>query len=624
MDSSISTYYRIAPHSIGDRAYWQSLRADPRHAALFEKMEALSAAAPAQPPIPLASDYLAARRSNNRKLLDHHWQQDRTQLTALALRRCVRGLEADDPDDQLLNWLWAFLTEPSWAVSAHLPGNDLPASGKPYLDLAACEMAAALAEMREVLKPWMDSVSNTLADSVIAEIDERVLEPYGDGVEVWWQSEKRELNNWLGVCAGSILAACESLAAQGQPRPKARARALKGLRLYVDQCFSEHGECDEGLSYWVYGLTYACLGWSRLTHEEFTANVDVERLRLIADYPRSIHLFDNYFFSGNDATLHVPLPLDLLPWLAAATGTTWLLEWGNTPESHTKGGRSFGQLLRMLEAPHSSPTSVATNEQTNDRPQHLPDQQVAILRAQTPHGELLAALSGGHNAERHNHNDLGHFIVAANQQLIVPDLGAPEYTADFFGPRRYTYLPASSRGHCCPLIGDFEQRAGAEAAGKILSWTPKADEPKFILDLTAAYPPEAGLISWTRGLEIRNQGSREFSPKRDPEDRTLVSFARMIIADHFHTQTAGQKITHVIWSLEAPHKISAADGHQQLGLGPLTCELAPAPSAINVVTVAADDLHLREFVGRTLYRVEVSYHTDTEGKLDIETAFFLV
>lgn len=612
MNPSPTSYYRLTPHSIENRAHWQKLRNDPRHTALFEKMEALIAATPAQPPIPLATDYLAAKRSNNRKLLDHHWQQDRAQLTALALRRCVRGLEANDPDDQLLNWLWAFLTEPSWTVSAHLPGNDLPASGQPTLDLAACEMAAQLAEMREVLKPWMDSVSNTLADSVIAEIDERLLEPYGNGAEVWWQNTSRELNNWLGVCAGSILAACESLAAQGQPRPKARQRALDGLRLYVDQCFSEHGECDEGLSYWVYGLTYACLGWSRLTHEEFTANVDVERLRLIADYPRRIHLFDNYFFSGNDATLHVPPPLDLIPWLAAATSTTWLLEWAAMPEPNTKDGRSFGQLLRMLEALHSSTSPLKARvlavgeQQTKDRHQHLPDQQVAILRAQTPQGELLATLSGGHNAERHNHNDLGHFIIAANKQLIIPDLGAPEYTADFFGPRRYTYLPASSRGHCCPLIGDNEQRAGAEAAGKILSWTPEADQPQFVLDLTAAYPPEAGLISWTRSLELRNQ----------------VSSTRIVIADHFHTQTAGQQITHVIWSLEAPQKIGCSKDQEQLKFGPLACELTPAPSAGNIVTVEADDLRLREFGGRTLYRGEAIYHTDNQGKLRIETTFF--
>jgi hypothetical protein len=193
MGSSSNTYYHLRLHSIEDRAHWLGLCENPRHAALFEKMEALSASAPARPPIPLATDYLAAKRSNNRELLDHHWSHDRAYLAALALRRCVRGLEMDDPDDQLLNWLWAFVTEPSWVVSAHLPGNDLPASGQPQLDLAACEMAAALAEMREVLKPWMDSVSNTLADSVIAEIDERVLKPYGDGVEVWWQKENGEL-----------------------------------------------------------------------------------------------------------------------------------------------------------------------------------------------------------------------------------------------------------------------------------------------------------------------------------------------------------------------------------------------------------------------------------------------
>src|SRR6185436_8938285 len=43
MNPSPTSYYRITPHSIEDRAHWLSLRENPRHAALFERMEALCA-----------------------------------------------------------------------------------------------------------------------------------------------------------------------------------------------------------------------------------------------------------------------------------------------------------------------------------------------------------------------------------------------------------------------------------------------------------------------------------------------------------------------------------------------------------------------------------------------------
>ena len=64
----------------------------------------------------IVADGVNALRSNDRAILDRHWA-DRSRLADLALRRCLLGLEADDPDDRLLNWFWAFLTEPSWTVS---------------------------------------------------------------------------------------------------------------------------------------------------------------------------------------------------------------------------------------------------------------------------------------------------------------------------------------------------------------------------------------------------------------------------------------------------------------------------------------------------------------------------
>src|SRR5579872_5220751 len=101
------TYYRVLPRSIGDRGYWSALRAEPRHAALFVALKARAARTPAQPSMPPASAFLAARRHNDRALLDRHWA-DRAQLAALALRRAVAGLDTADPDDRLLDWLWAF------------------------------------------------------------------------------------------------------------------------------------------------------------------------------------------------------------------------------------------------------------------------------------------------------------------------------------------------------------------------------------------------------------------------------------------------------------------------------------------------------------------------------------
>lgn len=620
VNPSLSAYYRFTPHAMDDRPFWDAVRREPRFTEFFEQIERTCGEASPEPPVPCATDFLAAKRDNDRGRLDRRWQSDRGIWSALALRRCVLGLDPKDADDRLLDWTWSFLTESTWAVSAHLPGMDLPASGKPTLDLAACEMAAQFAEFRECLKPWMDSVSKTLADSVVHEIDARILTPYAEGVDTWWDHPKQtSTNNWTGVCAGSILAACDSLAVQGQPRPKARERALTALKRFFEIGFTPSGECDEGVGYWTYGMGLACLGLSRLERDEFALTFNLERFRRIADYPRRTHLFGDTFFSGNDAGLTARAQAYFVPWLAAAADNAFLARWMH--ESPSGGGRMFGMLLRILAAPGteyfedaraargSSARLPAETKRTVAS--YLEDQQVAILREATPKGELIVCLSGGHNAERHNHNDLGHFIVALDGKIVVPDLGAPVYKSDFFGPNRYKYVTASSLGHCCPVIGEHEQRTGAEAAGKVLAWTPEGEIPRFVLDLTAAYPPEAGLLAWTRTLE--RWPAAEEAP------------ARVVISDVFKTKAPRQKITHVLWALESfkePDERVEGGGFR-LRLGGLNCEISPAPFALCPTPFMPADLLLRDFKDRTLCRIEAVYRSDDEGHLKVETRLFV-
>jgi hypothetical protein len=586
------TETRIAPHSIDDRVYWNRVASDacfaPVRAALLPRAEKASAT----PPLPAASDFLAARRLNDRARIDRYWQTDRGVFSALAFRRCLLGIDPADPDDRLLDWLWSMLTCPTWTVSAHLPGNDLPALGQPILDLASCEMAALLAEVRQVLKPWMDGHSKTLADSIVRQIDDQILTPYAAGLEVWWDNpDSPHINNWVGVCAGNILAACESLAAQGHPRPQARARALKGLRLFFERGFTASGECDEGVMYWNYGVGMACLGLSRLSREELNASLDTARFNCVADYPRRAYLFGNSFFTANDGGLKATAGASFAPWLAVAAESEWLAAW--TRRGLAMDLRHFGQIVNALAAMERMETSPAAPGpgalESATGTQWLPDQQAAIIRLPGVSGRLLVTLSGGHNAERHNHNDLGHFMAAVDDQWIIPDLGAPQYTADFFGPRRYSYLAASSRGHCCPLIAGQEQRDGLDAAGKVLRWESEPSGACLELDLTAAYPAEARLKQWIRKL------SREAH--------------QAVLTDTFTTE-GGAPVTQVLWSFVKP----VVDSPDRVHLGRLLVALAPVPRAVRVIEVNPADHGLRDFK-EPLYRLEADYSAPSAGTL---------
>lgn len=591
----METQFRIPP--LTDRDFWGEVAISPIYEPVRASMRNILENTAHYPSMPRATDYLAAKRSNDRGRVDRVWQEERSRLAALVLNRCLRGLEDDDPDDRLLDWLWEFVTQPSWVVSAHLPGNDLPTSGDPQLDLAACEMAMEIAEMREALLPWMESISRTLAETIVREIDRRVLEPYANGAYVWWDdAQRKEVNNWAGVCAGSILAACESLAAQGFERPKARKRALEGLKIFLEKGFTPDGECDEGIGYWNYGVGYACNGMQRLSDAMLKATVNLERLKRVADYPRRVHLFGDTFFAGNDSSLHSSAPLFFVPWLARVCESDWLAQWAT--RSGVLGVRGFAPINRLIRA-LASPSQVQGHAIEEEFPRLLKDQQTGIFKVNTPKGAIIACLSGGHNAERHNHNDLGHFLVAVNEKILVPDLGAPRYTTDFFGPNRYQSLPASSLGHNCPIINGYPQRAGKDAAGVILSWSNDRSHPLLSLQLSAAYPIESGIQSWRRTMEGLESS--------------------IIIKDDFSLKP-NDIIAHVVWFTDKP-RISVEKGRLSFLLGDMVCHVEGESQGHILEEINPEDHRLHSFGSHPLYRAEVRFLANENGNVICTTIF---
>jgi hypothetical protein len=210
--------------------------------------------------------------------------------------------------------------------------------------------------------------------------------------------------------------------------------------------------------------------------------------------------------------------------------------------------------------------------------------------------QILLTLSGGNNAERHNHNDPGHFMVAVDGRWLIPDLGAPIYSTDFFGSRRYTCLSASSRGHCCPSVDGQEQRPGPEAAARVLNWDPDTAHPSLELDLTAAYPPNARLRQWLRRLA------------RDGDHAVLT--------DIFQTSAGAVPITRVLWSLVKP----AVNSSDALCLDKLAIALSPQPLALRVIEVNPADHALRDYHD-LLYRIEADYVTNAQGCLETRLDF---
>lgn len=126
------------------------------------------------------------------------------------------------------------------------------------------------------------------------------------------------------------------------------------------------------------------------------------------------------------------------------------------------------------------------------------------LTMRNPNHHLYFAAKGGSNEESHNHLDVGHFIFGTTEELFLTDLGAGEYTRDYFDEAlRYTFFVNDSRSHHLPIINGTKQAVG-EVAAEIVAYEELVfgEKARFELDLTATYPKESGLEKFQRQWQV--------------------------------------------------------------------------------------------------------------------------
>jgi hypothetical protein len=118
------------------------------------------------------------------------------------------------------------------------------------------------------------------------------------------------------------------------------------------------------------------------------------------------------------------------------------------------------------------------------------------------------ALKGGHNAEHHNHNDVGSFVVVVGGKPVLLDPGSETYTARTFSSKRYESKLLNSYGHPVPVIAGQLQHEGRDAQGKLLrtEFTDKTDTLQF--DISSAYKaPDLKTLERTFVYSRENAGS---------------------------------------------------------------------------------------------------------------------
>ena len=383
--------------------------------------------------------------------------------------------------------IYLVLQEHSWALPAHWPGPDGALADRKYcIDLFAAETAQTLAEISHQLKEFL---SPMLLLWISQEIEERIFQPFENKKWDWEQKE----NNWSAVIAGSIGMAALRQLDSGSRRQGILDRLDDSFQSFL-RGYGQDGVCVEGIGYWAYGfgyyVYYAALLESTTGESKYFQAAKVNE---IASFPYYAQISEGKYVPFGDYN-HTELPSGLL---------SFLKERLQVPIPNVRNISSLDEDSCYRFAPvmfnlmHSSPF---IQEETSRVARYFENSQWLVVRNQRKHWGFAAR--GGSNQESHNHNDLGHFVYGGYDELQLTDLGAGEYTKEYFDDeRRYTYFVNSGFSHSVPIINGHTQKAG-NYRSRVLGYQLDGNLITFTLELSEAYPNNSGIISFKRKFEL--------------------------------------------------------------------------------------------------------------------------
>lgn len=408
------------------------------------------------------------------------------------------------------NGIWSICEESYWGVPAHISGTGLPDVERPVVDLFSAETAAVLALADYFLASRLDSINPLIRKRIYHETNRRLFTPmlqYGN--QYGWMSRTKPVNNWNPWIMSNWILGSLLLEKNKERRDLMVYKSMVGLDAYLNS-LGDDGGCDEGPSYWFAAgaSVFDCLDLLHNASKGQITIFDHELIRKMAGYITRTHIDGNYFVNFADADPKLTPSGLLLYRFGKAVKDETLTAFGQWAQEKypSKGGGSTGMRMRYLENMLMLQTMDTSASGFKD-PESAWISDVQILTARTPAG-LFLGTHGGHNAESHNHNDVGDFIIYQRGEPMVIDAGRGNYTARTFSNRRYELWFTRSEYHNLPIINGKGQEAGRPYEAKSVKETINAKEASLSMDLAAAYPVEAGITTLKRTVKLNREKER--------------------------------------------------------------------------------------------------------------------
>lgn len=529
-EALIKDFSEIGFPDYADRKFWNNLPATIRQ----QYIEAAEKYLDYNWPAVKATDYLEIIRSGDRR-------QGAYSAPSGALQALVMGELAEGKGrfiDQIVNGVWYYSEQTWWGWSAHLTAqkakHGLPDVNEPVIDLGVGEIANVLSWTWFLFKDEFDKIHPLISQRLKQEIMNKAVIPYYEREDFWWMGfGSRSVNNWNPWTNHNMLTAILILEEDQQKKIKNVEKVIRSLDVFVNN-YPDDGGCDEGPSYWgrAGASLYQCLDLlKRATGGKFDV-YNNQLIKNMGSYIYKAYIAYPYFINFADADATTGGRASIIYHYGKDTGDPVMQKFGaflankqgwGEKKPGEKPDEQIMQLLYLDEIKNAEAEEALVSDFW------LPETEVAGGRdkAGSSDGFFFAA-KGGHNAESHNHNDLGSCVLYINGKPCLIDLGRETYTAKTFSSTRYEIWTMQSQFHNLPKINGYDQLAGRNYKATNGQFSADKKRVKFSTDIAAAYPKEAGINKWERSYQL-DRGKRfiikdQYVFSHMPENSSTLNF----------------------------------------------------------------------------------------------------
>lgn len=469
--------YQPAP-KISNRAYWDKIG---ETKSGLDYLEKANAALDKAPEVPISDEiYRRANKEGNRGIYKPRYYRTMDRLERFILAECLENKGRFLP--QINIYVQAIMDMKSWLHPNHDDKNNSVLEGKRVsIDLGARKFGGVLALVESLLD---QQISEELRGEIKKQLQWRITDNYLKSCKI---SDKNNhwidgTSNWNSVCTSGVLLVSITNSESPEERLAAVGSAINSMKHYISG-FGDDGYCSEGLGYWGYGFNhYLYIAQILSDYSEEKINLfnfdNPEKLRRVGNFPEHFEIQKGTCAPFADGVSHTS---------SSGSNFAEVLSskyYGAIKPSEIRMEEAVEQLIAW-EHPELFSANDGNKKKNSDLGSHtyFEDFGMVISRGKQK-VPFSIAVKAGHNAENHNHSDVGTYIIVLNKDLISGDIGAPSYIAGSFSK---TNPARSSWGHPVPRINNTLQSNGREFKGVILETNFKENRDQVVMDLMPAY-----------------------------------------------------------------------------------------------------------------------------------------